>query len=403
MRPDRGIDLADNLNRRRCRRESGWRWRSPAFVILTAVVILAAGPRAAVAAGGVVLAASEQGFTEAWKAYRAAVQRKASVSELLPLARAVYDALPEDSHNPKVQKRKAAAAFNLGMALRDNRNLPEARDHFAESARLFAKALGENAVELVDPLWEWARTELWQDGRDPRRVERLVARIDRILAAQGLRLQKLRFDLHLEWAQNYAQEGIFSRAYDHLRWVEAHTAELGEWRDFYLGQAAFLRGKMAAAQRHYSRALEDYRRARSLLTRTLPPGDPSVLRVAQFAIVALEKLGRSDEATPLCQEIGRYRKYNPDSDYIPLYRVEPEYPSRALRRRIDGKVVLELTVTAEGRTADIRVVDADPPGFFEEAAIAAARKFRYAPRYENGQPVATREVRYLFTFALANR
>ncbi len=403
MRPDRGIDLADNLNRRRCRRGSGWRWRSPGFVILMAMVILAAGLGAAVVAGGAVLAASEQGFTEAWKAYRAAVQRKASASELLPLARAVYDALPEDPHDPKMQKRKAAAAFNLGMALRRTYAPRKAMGYFKESVALFEKAVGKNAVELVDPLWEWARAELWRDGRDPRRVERLVARIDRILAAQGLRLQKLRFDLHLEWGQNYAQEGIFSRAYDHLKWVEAHAPELGKWRDFYLGQAAFLHGKLTAAQRRYSRALEDYRRARSLLTRTLPPGDPIVLRVAQFAIVALEKLGRSDEATPLCQEIGRYRKYNPDSDYIPLYRVSPEYPSRASRLRIDGKVVLELTVTAEGRTADIRVVDADPPGFFEEAAIAAARKFRYAPRYENGQPVATRGVRYLFTFALANR
>ena len=125
-----------------------------------------------------------------------------------------------------------------------------------------------------------------------------------------------------------------------------------------------------------------------------------MLTVAQFAIVALEEMGRSDEATPLCQEIGRYQKARAKGDFLPLYRAMPEYPSSAARRGQEGRVLLELTVTAEGRTRDIRVVEADPPGVFERAAIEAARRFRYAPRFVDGKPVAAPDVRYLFIFKL---
>ncbi len=388
-----GTDSAVILRCGRWRRDAGeaWRRRVPVLIILVAVlgwnvVVAEAAP------------AAKQGFAKAWQAYQAAVRRQAPPSELLPVARAVYDALPADPRDPKTQKRKAAAAFNLGAVLRDLHEEIKAQARFKESARLFEKALGKGAVELVDPLWEWARLALWLNGPDPRTAEKLVSRIDRILARHGPPMRQLRFDLHLEWATNFAKHGYSANAGDHLSWLEEHAQELGKPADYYLGEALFLRGKMAAARRHYEQALEAYGRARALLTKVLPPHDPRVLTVAQFAIVALEELGRSDEATPLCQEIGRYQKARAKGDYVPLYRALPEYPSSAVRRRQEGQVILALTVTAEGRTRDIRVVEADPPGVFERAAIEAVKKFRYAPRFVDGKPVDVKGVRYLFTF-----
>jgi len=89
-----------------------------------------------------------------------------------------------------------------------------------------------------------------------------------------------------------------------------------------------------------------------------------------------------------------------DGDYLPLVRISPEYPRRAAERGIEGYVIVELTVTPDGTTRDISVVEADPQGYFDRAAIRAAEKFKYKPKVVNGQPVTVEGVRYLFTFEL---
>jgi tetratricopeptide (TPR) repeat protein len=52
-------------------------------------------------------------------------------------------------------------------------------------------------------------------------------------------------------------------------------------------------------------------------------------------------------------------------------------------------VELKLTVTPEGRTADIVPGDSDAPESMQKSVQTAARKARYSPRFENGEPVAT--------------
>jgi tetratricopeptide (TPR) repeat protein len=52
-------------------------------------------------------------------------------------------------------------------------------------------------------------------------------------------------------------------------------------------------------------------------------------------------------------------------------------------------VELKLTVTPEGRTADIVQGDTDAPESMQKSVQTAARKARYSPRFEGGEPVAT--------------
>ncbi|MGC4027341.1 MAG: energy transducer TonB [Steroidobacteraceae bacterium] len=70
--------------------------------------------------------------------------------------------------------------------------------------------------------------------------------------------------------------------------------------------------------------------------------------------------------------------------------VEPEYPRYALQRLISGWVELEFTVNTEGRVQDIRVLDAEPADVFNAAAIAAVRRWRYAPVMRGGVAVPQR-------------
>ena len=64
---------------------------------------------------------------------------------------------------------------------------------------------------------------------------------------------------------------------------------------------------------------------------------------------------------------------------MPLERGNPRYPRAALRRGIEGSVLLEFSVAADGHVVAPRVVDATPPGVFERAALDAVSAWSYRP------------------------
>jgi TonB family protein len=72
----------------------------------------------------------------------------------------------------------------------------------------------------------------------------------------------------------------------------------------------------------------------------------------------------------------------------------PDYPPTALAQRISGNVMLEFTVGTSGEPRDVHVIEATPPGIFDQAAISAVKRWRYAPLLVNGAavevPVKTR-------------
>ena len=63
---------------------------------------------------------------------------------------------------------------------------------------------------------------------------------------------------------------------------------------------------------------------------------------------------------------------------VPLTRVEPDYPPRALANNIEGSVVADLTIEADGTVSDVRIVNAQPPGVFERAAEKALRQWKFS-------------------------
>jgi len=90
-----------------------------------------------------------------------------------------------------------------------------------------------------------------------------------------------------------------------------------------------------------------------------------------------------------------------EGDYLPIVKVAPVYPQRAISRGLEGYVVLEFTVTKKGTVKDVKVIDSKPKtGIFHRAAIRAALKFKYKPRIDNGQAVDVPGVRNIITFKL---
>lgn len=90
-----------------------------------------------------------------------------------------------------------------------------------------------------------------------------------------------------------------------------------------------------------------------------------------------------------------------EGDYLPIVKVAPIYPRRAVSRGVEGFCIVEYTVTRSGTTRDARVVpDQCSSSLFEKASVDAALKFKYKPRVIDGAAVEVPGVRNKFTYEL---
>jgi TonB family protein len=74
------------------------------------------------------------------------------------------------------------------------------------------------------------------------------------------------------------------------------------------------------------------------------------------------------------------------------------YPPEALKAGLEAQVILRLTIDTEGNVTDAAVTEPAGHGF-DEAAQAAARRFRFEPARRDGQPLAV-QILYRYDFTL---
>jgi TonB family protein len=71
-----------------------------------------------------------------------------------------------------------------------------------------------------------------------------------------------------------------------------------------------------------------------------------------------------------------------------IKRVAPVAPS-GVPLKTAGYVVVKFNIGDNGRVSDVEVTESSPSGVFDNAALAAVRKWMYEPRKENGVPVSS--------------
>jgi len=90
-----------------------------------------------------------------------------------------------------------------------------------------------------------------------------------------------------------------------------------------------------------------------------------------------------------------------EGDYLPIVKVAPIYPQRALSRGIEGYCVVQYTVTSLGTIKDPIVVESQcTSSLFHRASIQASLKFKYKPRVIDGQAVEVPGVQNKFTYEI---
>ena len=77
---------------------------------------------------------------------------------------------------------------------------------------------------------------------------------------------------------------------------------------------------------------------------------------------------------------------------VALDRSAPRYPPAVREIGVEGSVEVALTVLRDGRVGWVRVLRADPPGYFEQAALAGVRAWRFEPARRGDEAVECRMV-----------
>lgn len=88
-----------------------------------------------------------------------------------------------------------------------------------------------------------------------------------------------------------------------------------------------------------------------------------------------------------------------EGDYLPIVKIAPIYPQRALVRGITGTCTVRYTVTTAGTVKDVEVVPTMcEEEMFAKPSVDAAKRFRYKPRVIDGDAVEVQGIYNMFHF-----
>ncbi len=195
---------------------------------------------------------------------------------------------------------------------------------------------------------------------------------------------------------------------------------------FYLMQALIATGRSALTEDEVG-TLVDFVRVKQeqeldvkqrKVEKPPPPDEPPPEVPPQNFNVAVDNSGFSMNANlNVGIDIGGGGFGISDGEYLPIVKVQPVYPRRALSRGMSGWVIVEFTVTELGTVSNPMVIENcgwikgprnegecfdNPNSIFDRAAIQAAEKFKYKPKVIDGEPVATGGVQNKITFELVD-
>lgn len=106
--------------------------------------------------------------------------------------------------------------------------------------------------------------------------------------------------------------------------------------------------------------------------------------VASLVVVSVPVMGQEEEP----QEPEESESRRGRGQVVPPALIEDrqaEYTDEAVEARVEGQVVLELVIDASGEVREVKVVEGLGYGL-DEAAVAAARQFRFRPATVDGEP-----------------
>ncbi len=103
-----------------------------------------------------------------------------------------------------------------------------------------------------------------------------------------------------------------------------------------------------------------------------------------------EKMGKGAEVDVKVQPI----VVLDDKKNEPRIKFLPQYPADAAAQKIEGYVTLSFRVSKDGSVQNLKVTESSPPQIFDEAALAAVKKWSFA---NSSKPVDHHRLRLNFS------
>lgn len=149
-----------------------------------------------------------------------------------------------------------------------------------------------------------------------------------------------------------------------------------------------------ASEKNYLKAIEIYQKI-----------DPKNDKMIIDAYLDLSRLywiqEKIDEIDELKLKVSISLDSPEEIPYLPIERANPRYPSVAAENGIEGWTLVCFTVTADGKTENVVVLESSHK-MFEKNSVKAAKKYRYVPRKENGKRVPVHDVKVRIEYKLAS-
>lgn len=282
----------------------------------------------------------------------------------------------------------ATLAFNHGYALAMLGVNRHASRVLKETRKLMRRAYGTDSAQLFRVEMSLLNTVPEDDARG--QLTRVLKMARRHLAEDGEAMAELKLNGGMRVWWDRRAEGLLGEAAETFSRLGNTERE---------ARAKFWIGKIQLGRNRYRKAVESMTPVLGML----PAADRITLMARANLVEAYEKLGERDKATEHCLAIGRTTPWTGTADYQPLYKPSPTYPRRAVVRNAEAYVLLEFTVDKMGFVREPKVIESNPNNrsqvkwelvrAFEDAAIDAAKGFRYAPKFVDGEPVAVEDVR----------
>lgn len=318
-------------------------------------------------------------FNETYRAYLAALENQQDTTELAQkayqLGQKVYGENSDNTANLAINYANSLATYQHEKQY----------ELYKTAYTILEKRHGEHSTEVYDALLGMA--ESTQSARkasaylsdlisiaEQQKNDKLVAdsklSAARILALKNSGERYLTAKRYLEEADEYYKNNVPSNSLERI-------------------QADFLAAAFAQSRHDYDYAIERLNHVVKVFDDALSFDHKAELDAHSKLVHLYEKIGKSDEATKHCIAIAKMVPWKDNQEQEPLYRVHPKYPMSKAQLRQSGSVIMEFEVTPTGFVDNVAVLESKGGKAFEVEAIKAMKKWRYAPKFEDGHAVAS--------------
>lgn len=320
-------------------------------------------------------------WQEANKRSAALIKERGPNTEAADLARAAFDLYPQQTRSYS-DKAHAQLLLNLLDARKQADGKSAALRELDQTVVALSRRAGESSAALID-VWKEcgaiASRGTEEAGRcheqaffvaeralgpeHPDTIRLLLESIHDLRAKRGYEWALGKYRMARERAQKIAPDGIL------VTQIDVSLAKLD-----------MEAGKEQSASDGY----------RAVIDRLERRSDREQELLLQFAYAQLERVYEERGLAEKAEDIRRRRNERlaaKDDQLVPLARVAPTYPRAAAQSKREGVVDLYLKIAADGTVTSAKVIRSDPPGVFDEAALAAIREWKFRPKVVAGEPV----------------